>query len=223
MVRAFYLAFLAAVILVLMQALPAAAEGEGGKPMGKPLAVEEGKEFSITLESKEAAGFRWFLWSPLNEKIVKLVSSHPEKGAGGREIWTFRAVGRGETSIHLKYVRARQDTPGEDSTATFVVFVEASEKPLQAEAGKEFTITVPSNETTGYKWELDGPLDEKLVTFVKSEYLEPRDPKPGAGGSEAWTFRAQRKGLVSISLKYVRPWEKNKPPAKQKTFTIQIR
>ena len=93
---------------------------------------------------------------------------------------------------------------------------------VNARAGENFTITLESNPTTGYSWQLAKPLDEKIVQFVGSEYVPSRTDLVGAGGVEEWTFLALNKGSAKIVLKYARPWEKDKPPAEEKTFLVRI-
>ena len=66
--------------------------------------VVVGEEFSFTLASNATTGYHWELAEPLNEAIVKLVGSQYQApntnllGAGGQEVWTFRAVGAGQTT-----------------------------------------------------------------------------------------------------------------------------
>jgi predicted secreted protein len=45
----------------------------------------------------------------------------------------------------------------------------------------------------------------------------------GAGGKEVWTFKAAGEGSPTIHFKYVRPWEKDVPPADKKDFVIMIK
>ena len=96
---------------------------------------------------------------------------------------------------------------------------------INTAAGQEFPITLESNRTTGYQWQLAKPLDEAILKLVGSEYRTP-ESKPGlvgAGGQEVWTFKAVGKGRTEISLKYVRPWEKDGKPAKEQSYTIVVR
>ena len=56
-------------------------------------------------------GYRWKLSDNFTEGVVRLVKSEyvaPETemvGAGGKEVWTFKVVEPGETTIDLEYVR----------------------------------------------------------------------------------------------------------------------
>ncbi len=89
--------------------------------------------------------------------------------------------------------------------------------------GERFAVTLPSNRTTGYQWQLGRPLDERVVKLIGSEYRAPDSRQPGAGGSEVWIFEARGPGEATIILHYVRPWEKSAPPARTDTFTLLVR
>jgi len=94
---------------------------------------------------------------------------------------------------------------------------------ISARAGKEFTIRLDSNPTTGYSWQLAEPYDENIIRLLEAEYTPSTTKRVGASGVENWTFLALKKGAAKISLKYARPWEVNKPPAKEKVFLIRVR
>jgi len=98
-------------------------------------------------------------------------------------------------------------------------------KPVKiaAQAGKEFTVELVSNPTTGYSWRLAKPLDEKILKFVGKEYFGKKTKLVGAGGREVWTFRALAKGKAKIELEYVRDWEKKPVPADTAGFKVIIK
>ncbi len=56
--------------------------------------------------------------------------------------------------------------------------------PIEVEVGQEFAITLRSNPTTGYQWQLVGLSDEDIVKLVGSEYKGPEAELVGAGGEE---------------------------------------
>ena len=80
---------------------------------GPVMDVETGKQFVVNLSSNPTTGYHWSLAKPLDHKIIKLVNteyqpspgSQNRVGAGGREVWTFRAVGQGYTVMEFKYAR----------------------------------------------------------------------------------------------------------------------
>lgn len=98
-------------------------------------------------------------------------------------------------------------------------------KPIIVSPDKRFAIVIDSNPTTGYSWQLAKPINEKIIKFSGSEYI-PANTKRGivgAGGKEVWTFVAVAAGETAISLKYVRPWEKENPPASEATYKVIVR
>jgi len=95
-------------------------------------------------------------------------------------------------------------------------------KQLSATVGQKFTITLESNQTTGYQWQLAKPLDESIVKLVGSEYEAPKSGLVGQGGREVWTFEAVSQGITQIAMKYARPWEST-PPAQEQLFSVTVK
>lgn len=95
--------------------------------------------------------------------------------------------------------------------------------PIEVEVGQEFVIALESSPTTGYRWQFIDPLDEEILELVGSEYKGPEDGRIGAGGEEVLTFKAISQGETRISLGYKRPWERNVPPLKTRTFAVVVR
>jgi predicted secreted protein len=79
--------------------------------------------------------------------------------------------------------------------------------PIVVEEGQEFVIALESNPTTGYQWQLAEPLEEEVLSLVKTEFEEPEEDMVGASGEERWTFIAEGRGDTIIDFVYVRPWE----------------
>ena len=95
-------------------------------------------------------------------------------------------------------------------------------RPIVAHVESFFTITVPANRTTGYDWVLEDPLNAAVVRLRSKAYV-PSSGLPGAPGLETWTFSTYGRGRALISLKYVRPWEKTAPPAKEALYVVAVR
>ncbi|MFH1088647.1 MAG: protease inhibitor I42 family protein [Patescibacteria group bacterium] len=76
--------------------------------------------------------------------------------------------------------------------------------------GQKFQIVLPSNGTTGFKWELDnmtvGVLEKLSDEYkITDEYAE---NVVGAGGEEIWTFQVVQEERSHIVMKYRKPWDK---------------
>ena len=98
---------------------------------------------------------------------------------------------------------------------------ETSESQTVVE-GKNFTVSLESNQTTGYNWELAQPLDTNFVKLISTDYVAPTDSALGAPGKEVWQFQALKVGNTAIVLEYDRPWENEATPAKKHTRNVTI-
>jgi predicted secreted protein len=95
----------------------------------KPITVATGEEFKVVLESNPSTGNQWLMARPLDERLLKLLSTEYRRGrggapgAGGHEVLSFKALSEGKTQIHLKYTRLweRDATPAR--TTNFVVMI----------------------------------------------------------------------------------------------------
>lgn len=89
-------------------------------------------------------------------------------------------------------------------------------------AGKQFSITLAANHTTGYSWRLASPLDPALLKQINNVYSEPTSGAVGASGEEVWTFESVGQGKVALNFEYVRPFEKNVKAVKTSKFSVSI-
>jgi inhibitor of cysteine peptidase len=86
--------------------------------------------------------------------------------------------------------------------------------------GQEFTVTLPSNATTGFRWAVAdaGPVKQ----LGDPVYEAPGDSGAvGAGGAEVFTFVAESSAPGELKLEYRRPWEKDVPA--EKTWSVTIK
>jgi predicted secreted protein len=91
------------------------------------------------------------------------------------------------------------------------------------EQGQILVVTLESNPSTGYQWEVveePNSIIEQVgeVEFVQSEQGDP--PIVGAGGWEIFRFKAVTAGQLTLKLIYRRPWETDVEPLS--TFSIEI-
>ncbi len=96
-------------------------------------------------------------------------------------------------------------------------------KNLEAVAGNEFKIVIPSNPSTGYHWKLGDELDESIVEFVSKDYSPPTSLVPGSGGQDVWLFKAMNPGETHITLWYYSPSNELAEPQQKVTFTVTVK
>jgi inhibitor of cysteine peptidase len=88
-------------------------------------------------------------------------------------------------------------------------------------AGATFDLIMPSNPSTGYRWEIIPELDTNIVEFVEQEYLAEQPVMPGSGGVDVWTFRGVNAGDTTVVLGYYPPGDTT-DPEETVTFSIQV-
>jgi predicted secreted protein len=98
------------------------------------------------------------------------------------------------------------------------------QQPIIVDTGKEFTIILESNPTTGYHWEIVGELDPNMVEFLKNDYTSTSDPNlVGGGGVEVWTFKAVNAGETQVTLGYYPPSNDPVEPQQTTKFTVTVK
>jgi inhibitor of cysteine peptidase len=84
-------------------------------------------------------------------------------------------------------------------------------------------LTLESNPTTGFRWEVVEKKDAVLQLVGEAEFkvaseLDP--PPPGTGDVEIFRFQAVEAGEAGLDLVYHRPCEEGVEPLE--TFSIQV-
>ena len=103
----------------------------------------------------------------------------------------------------------------------FEIGVEDNGREVTLYEGQLLILTLDSNPTTGYSWQL-GEFDEAVLKQTNHEYVPYERPpgKMGVGGKETWYFEGRAPGETALHLVYVRSWEEDVEPAK--TFTVRV-
>jgi inhibitor of cysteine peptidase len=89
--------------------------------------------------------------------------------------------------------------------------------------GQELIVTLASNPSTGYRWEVAEADKAVLHQVGDAEFKSSAPSNPplvGAGGTETFRFESIGAGTTTLKLVYHRSWEKDVPPIK--TFTVQV-
>jgi inhibitor of cysteine peptidase len=95
-------------------------------------------------------------------------------------------------------------------------------KTVKAAVGLPFDIVLEGNATTGYQWQVAKIDGDAVAQDGKPDYIQKKHPQGmvGVGGTYVFHFKVVKPGETKIKLTYLRPWEKNTPPAK--TFEAVI-
>jgi predicted secreted protein len=81
--------------------------------------------------------------------------------------------------------------------------------------GDAIQVRLNSNPSTGYAWTVASNAPSVLQPAGEPKF-EPADkPKPGAAGTQTFSFRVVGGGGVFLELVYARPSEKDTPPARR--------
>lgn len=90
-----------------------------------------------------------------------------------------------------------------------------------------FTLTLPSNPTTGFSWKIRS-YNKNLLTLIDHEFVAPKNKKlMGAPGYEVWTFKANKKHfavnrVVHIVMEYRRPWTKEGATTQSFSLVMEV-
>ncbi|MDO4410138.1 MAG: protease inhibitor I42 family protein [Akkermansia sp.] len=110
---------------------------------------------------------------------------------------------------------------------SIVYGIETEESQMKAdlEVGGVKQIELPSNPSTGYKWELAIIMDdsEPIKVEVTKKIPEEKIGIIGAGGLTVITIKGINPGNAQCILEYKRPWEKDKAPVKRVTVDVSVK
>lgn len=95
-------------------------------------------------------------------------------------------------------------------------------KTIDVAVGKDLTIALESNPTTGYSWQAD--YDKAMLSLLSDEYEAKSVAKGivGSGGTQYLTFTALAAGRTSVTLTYRRSWEEPSADDRKEVFNISI-
>ena len=98
-----------------------------------------------------------------------------------------------------------------------------SGKQVTIAACGSLTVTLDSNATTGYSWQLMGISDNTVLEKTNNVYEAPTSALIGAGGKEVRTFIALKAGKATLTMEYDQPWTGGQKDAKSFDMTVDIK
>jgi len=100
-----------------------------------------------------------------------------------------------------------------------------SGREVEATVGSLIVVSLDSNPSTGFRWELAAIGDEKVLQLSGQEFrqADAQTGLLGAGGQEVWTFKAVGEGKTSLALEYSRPWAGGEKAVQTFTATVTVK
>jgi inhibitor of cysteine peptidase len=150
------------------------------------------------------------------------------EGAGGQDKWVFKGVSAGDALIQMEYlppgtggqpgetdvfnVTVGGSAPSSSSTSSSVKTYTKADKNITVKVGQEFAIVLDSNPSTGYTWNITGPLSP-AVAKVSNTYTANPNPQnlAGSGGKDTWVFKGVSAGDALIQMEYLPPGTGGQP------------
>ncbi len=91
---------------------------------------------------------------------------------------------------------------------------------LNIKINEDYTIDLVGMENSGYSWVRDNETTD--IVEITHQYIVPTNLVPGAKGTERFTFKGTKTGVVTIEFKQIRSWDKDQPPIAIRTFQINV-
>lgn len=94
--------------------------------------------------------------------------------------------------------------------------------PLQLTVGQSLMLALPASPSTGYRWVL-GTLPPGMSQVGETHYAPTADKaRLGAAGQMHWRLDTTARGTGTLSLDYVRLWDKGAAPARTFRCPVQV-
>jgi inhibitor of cysteine peptidase len=93
------------------------------------------------------------------------------------------------------------------------------DRAVSVAVGTTISIELQSVPGTGYGWQSQ-PMSNDVLQYDGAKSTQVKT-EPGAARTTQLRFRAVSTGESVLTLHYSRPWEKDKPPARE--FSVRVR
>ena len=108
-------------------------EFNNNQHINQMLEVQTGETFEVKLGSNPTTGFQWSEEAQISDTAIIIQESHefigpeseppPAPGTPGQEVWTFKALQKGSSTIYLEYNRPWEGGEQGEWTCTVNVVV----------------------------------------------------------------------------------------------------
>jgi len=196
-------------------AADAAAALAGNASKATNLTAVKGQNFAIQLPSNSsiASGNHWALTSYDTSSVTlvnqtSVAGSTSVPGASGADVYTFQGTTTGSSVITFNCVSPANQI---ENTVQFTINCTPLNVPtvnaVYISQGQNFTIRLPSNPSTGYRWELSlyDNSSLKLVNQTFTSNVSTSSTVVGAGGTDLFIFQATHAGSGGIAFSEISP------------------
>jgi len=109
------------------------------------------------------------------------------------------------------------------ASAGMVTVTEADNgRELTLSRGDTLEVSLPATSGTGFTWQAV-PIADPLAKPVGEMKFKTDHAIPGASGNQVFRFLVDTSGTGTIEMRYIRPWEKDTPPAKVFKLLLIVR
>ena len=108
-------------------------EFNNNQHISQMLDVQAGETFEVKLGSNPTTGFQWSEEAQISDTAITIQEGHefigpeseppPPPGTPGQEVWTFKALKKGSSTIYLEYSRPWEGGEKREWTCTVNVVV----------------------------------------------------------------------------------------------------
>lgn len=179
-----------------------------------------------TLEVRLSPGPSGCAWGvAFNDASILKPDAGPAQGA---PVFRFQAVAAGTESLGLacrKPSDAKAQPAGlfrvlvtvKDSVGPRGLILEEPDNgsDIFLAQGDAIQVRLNSNPSTGYSWTVASNAPSVLSPVGEPKFEPAEKPKPGAPGTQSFSFRVVGGGGAFLELVYGRPFEKDTPPARR--------
>jgi inhibitor of cysteine peptidase len=95
-------------------------------------------------------------------------------------------------------------------------------RELTLSRGDTLEVSLPATSGTGYTWQ-PAPIADSLAKPVGEMKFKTDHAIPGASGNQIFRYLVDESGTGTIEMRYIRPWEKDTPPAKVFKLLLIVR
>lgn len=112
--------------------------------------------------------------------------------------------------------------PRRASASVFFISQDENGSEFTLDRGDVLKISLPATPGTGYTWQAE-PVAGGIMKQVGATSFKRDGATPGASGHQIFLFSVAAHGSGALDIRYLRPSEKDKPPAKVFKINLIVR